>query len=1658
MGILDRLHKAVLGGYGALQAAPGLVKDLVTAPWDDEINGGIIGVTWRRSTHRLGQAASGVLGAEGIAGQAVGALPKAVRDPIRSVTKPILDGAEAVYREGIAEPITTAMTAASMMDAGHGVDLGKAYEIAQNRSPGQAIALAITTKDIFDDAEVEKAMGSDAYEVISGLSDAAMRMFLDPTVIGGEFLAGTRAAMLGRGAIKSADDINRALNSRGTTKFIQYIDDLAQTEFGRTPFKVDDEGLARKAGASEQVLRLIREKKRFEAQLANPKATQEWASKAKERLNKINKQLDDEWLNVYEASPSAAQTELWRPKGRGTLEIETERREALNGWNVKHPVQEGMTRLFRGDTPDGSGTAWSDVADATSEKLNFVDVPTADLDTFVRQDGQFVLPDGYQKKSSRVLIEPGTAADWVKKEGMTLTKGVERQLEDRKRFLQHKADKTPQEIDELNDITNQLNTGVLFPSDSPTSRIDKAGLANRIRDQFFPDHQHGGMISRVLADAAETGDVNDAVRTLLGDPEAAIRLNKRRADVAAQLARLEEGAADVERWGAIPMNADEAARLERTKMMVEREQQALYGEEARLARLDAAYARAVEAPRVSAMGEARQWAKSQTWLYQKGPLSAVLHKVFDMEPIRLVKLSDPTGDIQVARMLQKGPFDDLEKQNFRMQYGSALDAAQRQRILEAIEDHGWNKIASQLNPNQAKEFIQKARDSRTALQKMMNADRQYDGLGRSKVQVMNHATGKPMDIHLPLYVTQSDQVYHMTDWEAAKNAIDELEGYTKRFGTARQVPDAILERFYNIWKPSVLLRAGWPIRVVMDEQLRIAAKIGALALGGEQFHAAKKYITDRLDRVPKEERGSYYSHHVNSNRNYEIEGAFGTPGELENIWPAMVDARSAFRTTFITHEKAVADELRSGAFESKHFGKDLDYEDSWVKAVNGEIGGDPMARMILEGKTTEEIVKWMKSTPEGRSYQKTYPHRRDATNWVNAARAQVDSYVPDIGDLRQKVLERKARFEDLRRVVPDDELMPTIHGEVLRQAVGRSNVVDDMLTRTFDRLFTVLGSKPTNVLSRSKFFDHTYRLEAERVVNLMDEVAKRENRMLSADELNRAENMAREFAFGEMQKLLYNLAESSELATMLRHVSPFFMAWQETLTRWTGLAIERPAFVARMRQVWMAPEKAGLVVDEDGNQVEWDGNPDVEYGKDRYVIIPVHSDVRTNPDGSPRRGAARFVQGVAQMIPVIKEGQDLKLNKKSFNTVLQGAPGLGPPQQILLSEIMKDQPQLEDAMKLFMPYGPVTKYADSLLPTSLKRLGVATSGEDNKQYVATKLRIFNDMQIDYALTHDGDPNTVPANERPEPPSWEEAGRRAQDLWKMRLFASVLSPWQPQTQSPYQMYIDAYRKRMLVDPEGAFDWFVDTYGEEYVAATQSITKSMDGVNPTREGYAKRKEYQALIEENPELGGFVMGNEGAGEFSNSVYQMQMGSAIGPETDEKMRRQLTQAEVEAGPGKKLGWREYTRAMNMLDAELHQRKLPNYQVKAASDLRELKKQVIAKIAEKYPAWYEDLMDRDATKWQKRIAGMEKIATAPEMAHRNEMKGVREYLQARNQMLEVLQARKAMGGAIALNAASNYDLAQLWEAITKKITEGNLAFADTYYRWLEHDPLEVTA
>lgn len=1191
------------------------------------------------------------------------------------------------------------------------------------------------------------------------------------------------------------------------------------------------------------------------------------------------------------------------------------------------------------------------------------------------------------------------------------------------------------------------------------------GTAARIRSRFYPDHPRGPEIANALAEAETPQAQLWTLRALMKDPEAYARLqavqSRTQPLIARATARLEDldimKSGNNVRYRGTVTGPTTPTIWDDDILRASAEVDQLYNFTNRAGKLLAASGAIQELPRVTRAGAIRESIVRSNYYSQRGSFSKPLHAVFDMNPQRLVNVSDMTGDVHLDRMLGVADIERGLRDTFRSRYMEATEANARQNILLEAQQTSIHTLASKAGMSTdeiATVMDNLARQRGHAVDSI--AKRVFDDTGNSRFDILDE-NGEVIRHHLPASMSRDAVIVPLVDINEVKKATTRIGQFRSRHPTT-SIPPALVESLYRVWKPAMLLRVGWPIKIIMDEQLRIMAKIGTLA----QFKGLKTglidYSTDYISKARelgegniakgiREVRG-FKSKSLREEfgvrgieyRGYDIEGVNGIKSDLNRNIMEQASANSTYRAIGGGTEEAVLNSLRQyGAHIRALDPKHADYAATYNYAAD-KLRTDPISKLLLATDSVDEVVAHLRGTVEGTEIlRKSSVKAHDVRNWVNDINDQIEHYTASMPELRDKLANGRLTHDDLAAVISDPALRPPAHAEVLAQATGDS-FIHRQLVAFVDGAYRRLGSTPTDILSRNRYIDHVYQAEVKRQIDLLGDVP------LKQLDITRIEEGARTYALGETRNLLYDLAESSQLARMLKFLVPFYSAWQEVLTRWAGLAVENPAFMARMHQIWQAPERAGILTDENGREVEWgvDYGPD-ERGGERFINLP-----------------ASWAKGLPGVREALDSKGNIKFNRKGLNMIMAGAPGVGIIVQVPVNEILKSRPDLEASVKFIAPFGAQYGLLQQVLPSYAK--AALSQAEEDRSYTTAIMRIWTDKVVEYNLKMKDNPAYTGAA-----PTFEDAANEAQAFYNLKRIASFISPIALGFSSPYQLQIDAFRqaqrryaedktKMVLADSEGnprtPDEWFLDEYGKEYFALTQSVTRSLNGIPPTIEAWQASKELKGLIAENPEYGGLILGLD-TGEFNSGVYNAQLNTRLSPTSNKNQREVIPLDEAMVDPSRRLGWIEYRRFIDGIEAARIAQNLPNLQVKKAKDLAEMKALFTEDLIKRNPAWADDFNQTDKGKWDKRIEVFTALADNPQLAGRTEFQLLKEYLGARETMNLFLTERATKkNGSKTLTASSNQDLKQLWDVMTGSLIERDLNFSTLFYRYLENDPL----
>lgn len=279
---------------------------------------------------------------------------------------------------------------------------------------------------------------------------------------------------------------------------------------------------------------------------------------------------------------------------------------------------------------------------------------------------------------------------------------------------------------------------------------------------------------------------------------------------------------------------------------------------------------------------------------------------------------------------------------------------------------------------------------------------------------------------------------------------------------------------------------------------------------------------------------------------------------------------------------------------------------------------DAVARRFMTGESTESIVKWARSNAQ------------DAKDWRALKRFDFDRYrvagikdplrrfVEEISVLVNNILPRvgidgeivrpltddagKLILDDNGNIIPglrqlayDGKLTPEdmlMIPEKQRASVVGNTILENIEGNTLvsgwksliDKIFKVISTGPEDLLVRQPFYNMVYKAEGKRQARLL------QSQGYSVEEIERRlpeiQTNAHKFAYKMLMEQLYSIERYTDPGHLLRFISPFYMAKQNSNRFWFGYAIRNPQAASRYFLIYQAPSRVFSVEDEDGREVK----------------------------------------------------------------------------------------------------------------------------------------------------------------------------------------------------------------------------------------------------------------------------------------------------------------------------------------------------------------------------------------------------------------------------------------------------------------------------------------
>lgn len=541
-----------------------------------------------------------------------------------------------------------------------------------------------------------------------------------------------------------------------------------------------------------------------------------------------------------------------------------------------------------------------------------------------------------------------------------------------------------------------------------------------------------------------------------------------------------------------------------------------------------------------------------------------------------------------------------------------------------------------------------------------------------------------------------------------------------------------------------------------------------------------------------------------------------------------------------------------------------------------------------------------------------------------------------------------------------------------------------------------------------------------------------ENNRVTPEEVRLIQRQARHAGVAAVRRTFYDSSKVSVLSAFLRHISPFIGATEDAAKFWWRASMDSPQVTAGLVSAYNAPYRAGLVVDQYGQQV--DAGDDTA-GPKRIIM--------------PRPLAEIWAKGANAA--GLKVGEvNFSMDPKNLNFVLQGDLGLSPLATLPMAALAQRNPDLTEALTPLFPYGPPQSLLQALTPTVLSRMHRALLGgpsDPQLQMLANRYLAAEVVNYQRGL-------------RPDPPTAEEALTAARHTTMLNLLDNLLGPTIGSTnvQSPFLPIMQAYRKAQEDyrrdpmslgkeadgSPRDPQAWLIDTYGSDYAALTVSASKNLAGIDATTEGMARAGKFKDLIAKNPDFAALFIGKtEGR---SQGVYNTQVATG--------MREQLGPEEYLAKIRVEEGWRKYQKFNTLLDLKMRQLGLTNLRGKKGEVLAEKKRQFVDAMQEENYDWWKQYKTPFTGRWDAFHSAAIDAVTHPELQKRPDMVALRDYLYQRALLTSIMAKRGR--NYMSLDATGNGDLRDAWDGVLNRLKDSYPEFGDLHARWLENDPLKV--
>lgn len=788
----------------------------------------------------------------------------------------------------------------------------------------------------------------------------------------------------------------------------------------------------------------------------------------------------------------------------------------------------------------------------------------------------------------------------------------------------------------------------------------------------------------------------------------------------------------------------------------------------------------------------------------------------------------------------------------------------------------------------------------------------------------------------------------------------------------------------NVWRPAMLLRPAWPVRIIPEEQMRMMSEDLPSAfnhpidylLGHMAGRRSVDIFNDDLSRSAQFNKAMSQGHGgwLGSQRN-RIKFANAT----EVIRPdddAFVDAYMT--QLFYRQQDPVTKQLLE-------FGKEDTADWLYNRAGRTHLNDVEQFSQYKDVKKSRAVLNDYLDNLEAETYQLAGGEvalEGSLKKVVTTGNEEILNFFKT-GKLAGNKLRTKQDVTAFRESLKkQQDFFPDM-------VMGSKQQLDsDQKGKWVSAAFEMVGSKPTNYLSRSPAFKSYYWNEMEELIpyasrEVQNNILKTAKSTVSRKQYSRMitqsknqltggfniisdavdmDDFAKAQAMSKSKDLLYDLSSNSNMGEMVKNFIPFFDAFIEVTTTWGKQLTRDPSNLRKAQLVIDGAKTNGYFdTDEYGNQIFTYPGSGMIYG-----LLGINGD---NAEGR------------------------LTGNAQSLNTATTSVvPGIGPVVQIPLSFLMSDSnPALAGLEQMLMPYGKRTPKnpTDLFLATapSWMREGAELLFKNDP----ATIRALGDTTVEILqagyLNGTYDPANVDAN-------LIDARAKAQKLTVLTAIGAAALPtppkrtWAMNTDQGEldigilgRAYYDLLEK--TGDPTAARDAFMQTYGSDPTVLIQSSNVTIAPRPVNEGGYQYWQDNEDLFRAFPGTARFATDDSGEFSFDSIIKSREEGTSENLTPDEWNKLTNTRlAQIEL--------------LNIKSA-MDQRKIDPNSDKARAYIRHVKSQ----LEEKYEGYGYPIPGMpEKISLDQKIEELRYWADEPRLASTPAGEAVGAYMQARDQII----------------------------------------------------------